>query len=131
MKKTPLLNTALSEVISSLGHTDLLVIGDAGLPIPLHTRRIDLALTQGIPGFIQTLEVILSEMQVEEAFVAGETRQVSPHILESIETLLPRETIQFVTHEELKALAREAVAVVRTGEFTPYANIVLKSGVVF
>ena len=131
MKKTALLNTALSEVISGLGHTDLLVIGDAGLPIPGGIRRIDLALTQGIPGFIDTLNVVLAEMQVEKAFVAEETRQSSPHILESIETLLRREKIQFVTHEELKALTREARAVVRTGEFTPYANIVLRSGVVF
>jgi D-ribose pyranase len=131
MKKTILLNTALSEVISALGHSDLLVIGDAGLPVPTQTRRIDLALTQGIPGFIETLKVVLSEMQVEKAYVAEETRRISPHILDSIESLIPGEMVQFVTHEELKALAGEARAVVRTGEFTPYANIVLSSGVVF
>jgi D-ribose pyranase len=131
MKKTILLNTALSEVISALGHSDLLVIGDAGLPVPTQTRRIDLALTQGIPGFIETLKVVLSEMQVEKAYVAEETRHISPHILDSIESLIPGEIVQFVTHEELKALAGEARAVVRTGEFTPYANIVLSSGVVF
>ncbi|MGB9897612.1 RbsD/FucU domain-containing protein, partial [Thermanaerothrix sp.] len=55
MKKTPLLNTALSELIASLGHGDMVVIADAGLPIPAETYRIDLALTRGVPGFIETV----------------------------------------------------------------------------
>ncbi|MDE1166277.1 MAG: RbsD/FucU domain-containing protein, partial [Pseudomonas sp.] len=65
MKKTPLLNIALSRLIASLGHGDIVVIGDAGLPVPPGVELIDLALTQGIPGFVATLEVLLSELQVE------------------------------------------------------------------
>jgi len=131
MKKTPLLNTSLSEVIASLGHGDLLVIADAGLPIPPQTRRIDLALTQGVPGFVETLQVVLQEMRVESVIVAQETGQVSPHILTAIQDLLPGTPVKTVTHEALKQMTKEARAVVRTGEFTPYANVVLISGVVF
>ena len=58
MKKTPLLNAALSELVASLGHMDMVVIGDAGLPIPAETRCIALALTRGIPGFVDTLRVV-------------------------------------------------------------------------
>ncbi|HZD55683.1 MAG TPA: D-ribose pyranase [Anaerolineales bacterium] len=131
MKKTRLLNIALSQVIASLGHTDMLVIGDAGLPISDQTQRIDLALTAGIPGFADTLRVILTEMQVERAFVAAETQRTSSNVMMAIKELLPDTPIETISHEDLKAMSREARAVVRTGEFTPYANIILVSGVVF
>ena len=131
MKKTPLLNVELSEVIAGLGHGDMLVIGDAGLPIPLDVRRIDLALTRGVPGFIDTLRTVLAEMQVQSVIVAEETGQKSPHILDAIKQLLPNTPIEVVSHELLKADTEGAVAVVRTGEFTPHSNIILVSGVVF
>ncbi|HVN54347.1 MAG TPA: D-ribose pyranase [Anaerolineaceae bacterium] len=131
MKKTTLLNTALSETISTLGHTDTLVIGDAGLPIPDGPRRIDLALCPGVPSFLDTLRAVLSEMQVQEVIVASETAKRSPQILQGIRDLLPGVPIQSVPHEELKLRTRLARAMVRTGEFTPYANIILVAGVVF
>lgn len=131
MKKTPLLNVALSEVIASLGHTDTVVIGDAGLPVPAGVRCIDLALTQGVPGFIETLRVVLTEMQVEKALIAEETRQVSPQILQQIQEMVPAEKIQTISHEALKERSNMARTIIRTGEFTPYANIILVSGVVF
>ena len=131
MKKTPLLNVELSEVIAGLGHGDMLVIGDAGLPIPLEVRRIDLALTRNVPGFVETLRVVLSEMQVQSVMIAEETGEASPHILDAIKQLLPDTPIDFVTHVMLKSQTEDAVAVVRTGEFTPYANIILVAGVAF
>lgn len=51
-------------MISRLGHTDTLVVCDAGLPIPKSTTRIDMALTQGVPSFMQVLGVVTNEMQV-------------------------------------------------------------------
>jgi D-ribose pyranase len=131
MKKTPLLNAQLSHTIASLGHHDKLVIADAGLPIPPQVTRIDLALTQGVPGFLETLQVVLTEMQVDRIILAEETGQVSPHIAEKIQDLLPDTPVQRVSHEAFKELTHSACAVVRTGEFTPYANIILVSGVVF
>ncbi|HEX2978886.1 MAG TPA: D-ribose pyranase [Anaerolineaceae bacterium] len=131
MKKTALLHPALSEMIASLGHQDMLVVADAGLPIPIETYRIDLALTRGVPGFVQTLQVILEEMQVERIILAEETGQKSPQIQEQIQKLLPGVAVEKVTHTRLKELTASARAVVRTGEFTPFANVILVSGVVF
>jgi len=131
MKKTPLLNAALSEVVAGLGHGDMLVIADAGLPIPPQTRWIDLALTQGVPGFAETLRVVLAEMKVESFVVAEETGRVSPAVLVEIQRLMPGVPMKVVPHAALKDLTREARVVVRTGEFTPYANVILLSGVVF
>lgn len=131
MKKTPLLNSALSQLIADFGHGDMVVIADACLPIPAHTQRIDLALTKNIPGFINTLGVILTEMQVENAFVAQEMASVNPVIKEEISALLPDIVVSQVSHEEFKKMSAEARAIVRTGEFTPYANIILIAGAVF
>jgi D-ribose pyranase len=131
MKKTPLLNIALSEVIASLGHGDQLVIGDAGLPIPPETLRIDLALTPNIPSFMDTVRTVLAEMQVEKVLVARETGQVSPQVLAGLKRLLPDTPFEEISHTELKERCAQARAVVRTGEFTPYANVILVAGVVF
>ncbi len=131
MKKIGTLNQPLSEVIAGLGHMDTLVIADAGLPIPLSTQRIDLALTQGIPGFLATLRVILEEVQVERAIIAEEMIDANSTIYEQLQNLLPETPIETISHTELKQRTSSARAVVRTGEFSPYANIILVSGVVF
>jgi D-ribose pyranase len=109
----------------------MLVIADAGLPIPPEVERIDLALTHGIPGFVETLKVVLSEMQVDHIILAEETGKVSPQIAQSIQDALAGVPVQKVSHEEFKKMTNGAAAVVRTGEFTPYANIILVAGVVF
>ena len=131
MKKTGLLNSEISSVISKMGHTDGLAIGDCGLPIPEETQRIDLALIKGIPSFIDTLKVVLKELQVEEVELAKETVDVSPALFEEIKKEIGDVKITFITHEELKDKLKECKAVIRTGEQTPYANIILRSGVVF
>ena len=131
MKKIGTLNQPLSAVIAGLGHMDRLVIADAGLPIPASTQRIDLALKEGIPGFMDALEVILEEVQVESAIVASEMVSTSPEIYQQLEKLLPEIPIETIPHEDFKELTGEARAIVRTGEFTPYANIILNAGVVF
>jgi D-ribose pyranase len=129
MKKTILINSEVSYAIASLGHTDMLVIADAGLPIPAETRRIDLALTKGIPTFLDTLRVVLEEMQVEKALVSEEVKTVSPQIYAAICTQLGNVPVVAVPHEEFKSLTASAKAVVRTGEYTPFANVILVSGV--
>lgn len=131
MKKTGLLNSSISDVISKMGHTDGLAIGDCGLPIPDQTQRIDVALIKDVPGFIQTLKVVLSELQIEEVEIAKETMEVSPGLYEEINKVIGAVKIKLITHEELKENLKGCKAVIRTGEQTPYANIILRSGVVF
>lgn len=131
MKKIGVINGPISEVIAKMGHYDMLMVGDAGLPIPPGVRRIDLALCQGVPSFIQTLRVVLSELKLQSVVVASEMREVSPELYKKTLNELDGVEVEVVSHEELKAMSQKAVAVIRTGEFTPYANIILKSGVVF
>jgi len=125
------LNKDLSEVIASLGHTDTLVVCDAGFPIPTGVRRIDLAVRQGLPAFKETTQAIADDLKVDSIIVAEETARVSPMILEGLKAVFKDVQITTVCHAELKKLSHEAKAVVRTGEFTPYANVILVCGIVF
>lgn len=131
MKKTPLLNAALSHAIARMGHGDLLVIGDAGLPIPPGVRCIDLAVTRGVPAFGDVLRAVLGELLVERAVVAAELARHPAGLRAQIAALLPDIGIEDLPHAQLKVLTQQAAAIVRTGEFTPYANIVLIAGVTF
>lgn len=134
MKKTPLLNIALSRVIASLGHGDILLIVDAGMPVPAGVELIDLAVTRGVPDFVSVLDIVLSEMQVESHVLAEEIMFKKPPALSVIEALnLDGELGEqrLLSHEALKALSKTAKAIVRTGECEPYSNIALIAGVVF
>ncbi|KAB8041208.1 D-ribose pyranase [Janthinobacterium aquaticum] len=130
MKKTPLLNIALSQLVASLGHGDMVVIGDAGLPSQPGVPLIDLALTHGVPGFIQTVQTVLSEMQVEHHVVASELQANNPAMAQQVAALGLPDARQ-LSHEEFKQLSKRARAIVRTGECSPYANVILVAGVVF
>lgn len=133
MKKTPLLNIALSRVVASLGHGDVLMIVDAGMPVPPGVELIDLAVTQGVPDFVSVLNTVLAEMQVESHVIANEMLDRQPPALGVIRELgtagLGEQRL--ISHEALKQLSGSARAIVRTGECQPYTNIALISGVVF
>ena len=139
MKKTRLLNSQLSYLVATLGHTDEITIADAGLPIPNGVERIDLALTQGVPGFIQTVEVLLSESQIEGVVITEETKLHNPQVHEQLLSLLEKDSqqtgkkinVRYVSHQAFKERSFNSKAVVRTGECTPYANVIFQTGVTF
>lgn len=135
MKKGKLLNSELSYEIAKIGHTSHITLCDAGLPFPKGVKRIDLAIEAGYPSFIKTLDAILSEMMVEEIVLASEIKTINPKVYnEILETFVKNgmnPKVIEVSHTEFKEITKESEAIVRTGECTPYANIILKSGVVF
>lgn len=127
------LNAQLARVICEMGHTDLLVVTDAGLPIPPGVERIDLALKQGVPSFLDVLDTVLDELEVEAAVASAEIAEVSPQMLDLLRSRLDQRgvTLALVPHAEFKARTAGARAAVRSGEFTPYANVLLQAGVVY
>jgi D-ribose pyranase len=134
MKKTPLLNIALSRAIASLGHGDILMIVDAGMPVPVGVELIDLALTHGVPDFLSVLNVVLTEMQVESHVLAEEMLSKQPPALATVSNLHASGSLgeqRLMSHDALKQLSRGARAIIRTGECQPYTNIALVAGVVF
>lgn len=133
MKKAGILNSDIARVLSYLGHTDAICIGDCGLPIPDEVERIDLALCFGEPTFMRTLEIVVADMKIEKIVLAEEIKSRNPAVLEQIEKLFEGQTIdvEYVSHVELKAQTHHCKAVIRTGETTPYANIILQAGCIF
>ena len=127
------LNAQLSRVISELGHTDQIVVTDAGLPIPTGVERVDLAVRPGLPAFLDVLTTVLAEVQIEAALLSEEIKHVSPSMLTDIQRHLDQYEImpQFVPHTDFKRHTSHARAAVRSGEFTPFANVLLTAGVVY
>lgn len=139
MKKGRLLNAELSHVIARLGHTDTLTIADAGLPIPAGPQRIDLALTPGTPDFMQMVNAVALEMQVESALIAEEIKQHNPQLHSALVAVLEALqqhqgniiTISYTSHEQFKQQTQRSQAVIRSGECSPFANVILSAGVTF
>lgn len=133
MKKAGILNSDISRVLSYMGHTDTICIGDCGLPIPDEVERIDLALMFGVPTFMDTLKVVKEDMKIEKIVLATEIKEQNKEVLKEIEELFKDEgvEVEYVPHTELKARTKNCKAVIRTGETTPYANIILQSGCIF
>jgi D-ribose pyranase len=131
MRKSDFLNSEIIKVLSDMGHTDQIIICDAGLPIPKEVKKIDLALIKGLPSFLQVLQLLKDEMVIEKIVIAQEIKDHNEEIYNAIKQLFPETLVEFVTHERFKALSVDARAVVRTGECSPYANIILQSGVIF
>ena len=128
MKKQGILNRELAGIFAKMGHTDQLVIADCGLPIPDGVRCIDLSYTLGKPTFLDIVEAVTTDFQAEKAIVANE---LSKHIEPVHQELDDKFELTYISHEELKELSKQAKVIIRTGEATPYANIVLQSGVIF
>ena len=135
MKRKGILNSDISRVLTYMGHTDRICVGDCGLPIPDTTERIDLAVKFGVPTFMEVLKEVGADMKIEKIILAEEIKTMNPQVLAEVEEFFAAQDVQpeveFVSHVELKNLTKECKAVIRTGETTPYANIILQSGCIF
>lgn len=129
MKKQGILNRELAGTFAKLGHTDKIVIADCGLPIPDGVTCIDLAYKLGEPGFKAILEVVLDDLKIEHTYLAEEIKVSNEPIHSFI--LSNVGPVTYVSHEKFKQMSREAKVIIRTGEMTPFANIMLQSGVIF
>jgi D-ribose pyranase len=128
MKRDGIINAELAGALAALGHTDLVVVCDAGLPIPPGPSVADLAFRFGVPSFETVLTGLLEELVIEGATAAEEVER-NPRSYELLKTRLP--DLGLVPHEELKRIVARAKLVVRTGEATPYSNVILRCGVPF
>jgi D-ribose pyranase len=131
MKRHGILNSHITKVLTDLGHTDIIVIADAGLPIPEGVTRIDLALIPGMPSFKEVLDAVCDDMVIEKCIIASEIEAGNPQTEHYITNKFADIDVERVTHENFKELTKKAKAVIRTGEITPYSNCILQSGVFF
>ncbi|MBX5317560.1 D-ribose pyranase [Staphylococcus caprae] len=134
MKKTEVLNSHISQAISTLGHYDLLTINDAGMPIPNDDKRIDVAVTKGLPRFIDVLGNVLTEVEIQKIYLAEEIKTHNSKQLKAIKQLINEHVIiEFIPHSKMKEMLQSPLnkGNIRTGETTPFSNIILESNVTF
>ncbi len=126
-----ILNAQLMRVIGEMGHTDMLCVCDAGLPIPKEVERVDLAWKKDIPGWFDVCATICKNMVVEKIYLAEEMVKENTEQYERFKKHFEGIEIVLIPHEELKSQSRDCRAVIRTGEFSSYCNCIFVSGVNF
>lgn len=131
MKIKGILNSEIACVLAGLGHTDYIVIADCGLPVPENVKKIDISLKQGFPSLLETLNVVMDDMEIEKVIIASEITERNTALEQKLLEQLGNINVEYVKHEDFKVLTKNAKAIIRTGEATPYANIILFSGVTF
>lgn len=127
-----MLNSSIAKVLADLGHTDTIVIGDCGLPVPDGVQKIDIALKPGTPSFLEVVEEVARNMVIEKIEIAAEMQSRNPLVFTALQNLFTEEQwILDENHEAFKEATKKAKCIIRTGEITPYANIILHSNVFF
>ena len=131
MKKRGIINAQLAGLIAGLGHKDTFMIGDGGMPIPKGVEIVDLALCGGVPTFKQVMDAVLDETQIESYVLAEEIVEKNQPLLTYIRESLLEAEESMISHMALKEMSKNVKFAIRTGEFTPYPNIILTAGVAF
>ncbi len=130
MKRGKLLNSELNHAIASLGHGDLMIVCDAGFPIPTTAWRVDLAITQDVPDLETVLSAISDAFIAEKVSYAAEMAENNPPLLAKVHRIFPASEYAPIPHQQiLSEMAARAKVIVRTGAFDPWGNILLYSGV--
>ena len=130
MDRGPLLNSELRYAIASMGHTDLMIVCDAGFPIPGSAWRIDLAIVQDVPDLATVLAAVSESFITEKVSYATEMAENNPPLLKTVQELFSDSEYEPIPHEQiLSEMAAKAKVIVRTGAFDPWGNILLYSGV--
>jgi D-ribose pyranase len=107
---------------------DELIICDAGFPIPVGIRTIDLSLKINQPTTLEVLTEILQHFSVEKIVLAEEAQKHSPTMFAQLTGLFDKSVaVETMPHAEFKQHSQKVKAVVRTGDFTAYSNILLVS----
>jgi D-ribose pyranase len=130
MKKSGILHGEISKLIAEAGHGETIVISDYGLPVPDGVKWIDLAVSKGVPSFIDVLNAVVSELTVESITLTTELKENNPSLFAEIQKLVNKPA-EIIPHEDFKAACATAKVILRTGEWTPFANVALRAGVVF
>ncbi|XBS71966.1 RbsD/FucU domain-containing protein [Acerihabitans sp. KWT182] len=128
MKPDRILHPKLAEALATLGHTDIVLVTDAGFPIPANANRIDLGFWPGIIDVREILRVLRTEVFFEDVRFAPEVRDCYPSLYQEIQRIWTGSGATFTaaTHETLcRDIAPMAKCVIRSGSFEPWANFAL------
>lgn len=130
MNRGKSLNAELNHAIASMGHGDLMIVCDAGFPIPSTAWRIDLAITQDVPDLETVLSLLAENFIAEKVAYADNLPTNNQPLLAKVQRLFPDADHEMIPHATiLGEMAAKAKVIVRTGAFDPWGNILLYGGV--
>ncbi len=128
MLRTGILNPAVLSLVARVRHTNTLVIADRGFPFWPQIETIDLSLVDDVPTVAQVLHALWPAVSIGRVFAAEEFRSHNPATrIETLQAHLGTTPLFFEPHLEFKRRVPTAIGLIRTGDTTPYANLILES----
>lgn len=128
MLKSGILNPHLLSLLARVRHTNTLVIADWAFPFWPEIETVDLSLTHGIPMVGEVLSAILPIFQVGRIWQAEEFTQVnSPEIVQQFQRSIGDLKLVRESHVKFKTRVPHAIGLIRTGDSTPYGNLIIES----
>jgi D-ribose pyranase len=128
MIKAGILNPQINSLLSRVRHTNTLVIADRGFPLWPEIETVDISLVDDIPTVLDVLHAIRPNFVIGAAWMAEEFRK---HNTEKTQTqfaaALQGIRLTHEPHKELKKRISYAIGLIRTGDTTQYANVILES----
>lgn len=129
MKEVGIINRDIAAAISKQGHTDLLMVVDAGFAIPPGVEVIDISLAENKPMVLEVLAELKKFFSVEKMVMADQTKKISPSLFKDIsEAFGEGIQVETVDHSVIRDMSKSVKTVIRTGDFTAYGNVILVSG---
>lgn len=128
MQPNKILNAKLAGSLATLGHSDVVLVTDAGFPIPKDANIVDLGLTAGTVDVLEILRTLRQHMFVEEVRFAPEVKTEYPKLYKQVQEIYTGSGASFIPapHEELiDTWAPKAKLVIRSGSLTAWANFAL------
>jgi D-ribose pyranase len=129
MQKTGILNPQLASLLARVRHTNTLVIADRGFPFWPMIETVDISLVDDVPTVLQLIAAVRANHNFTLAYLAREfQKNNSAAIRASFAKSLAGVPTKFEPHVDFKQRVPNAIGLIRTGDTTPYANVILVSG---
>jgi len=125
MRPGKILHPQVASALASLGHGDIILVTDAGAPIPEHANRIDLAFCAGSVDLLEILRVLLQEIFIENVIFSEEVPENNPRLLERVTQIFTGSGADFtlIPHQELvSSVYGKAKVIIRSGSLMPWGN---------
>ncbi len=128
MLEKGILNPAINSLLSRVRHTNTLVIADRGFPFWPAIETIDISLVDDLPRVLDVLAAVRGNFRIGRAFMAEEFRGSNPQATQTAFTKALHDVpVTFEAHIQFKLRVPQAIGLIRTGDTTQYANLILES----
>jgi D-ribose pyranase len=128
MLKSGILNPHLLSLLARVRHTNTLVIADRGFPFWPQIETVDISLVDDLPRVLDVLKAVRANFTAGRAFMAEEFRAASGDGTQrEFAAALAGIPVSYEPHVEFKKRVPLAIGLIRTGDTTQYANMILES----